>query len=725
MKHVFPFLLLIVGISAANAQSTTADEPSISQETLPEVVITAERDNNISGYKAEAPTSVTRMQEPVLESSRSVQVVTPQMMQDRAIVNPQDAIQTVSGVQRSAYNTGTGETYFVRGFRQQNFLKDGFRAGSIAGASNYLGIASPTDVANLQSIEVLKGPAAVEFGRGEPGGVVNYVTRDAEFKNSLSIQQQIGSFDFYRSQVNANWEAVPGVLAMRLDGGYEQGGNFIDYMDGERLSLSTALRWQISDRTTLSAKAEYSHDDRINTPGLPYLNGGVISDVPRDRYLGETEFANLLTDSIRALVKLEHQWNDEHKTTLSVHGVESGQKGGYFILFDFAGGPLQDPLTGNIARAAAGSDFMEQNLTIRLDHLYTTELAHSIKNDLLISLEYDYQHNDNQRSLSSHTSLNPYNPVYTGFSPLPIFGVLPLREAWDIDAISWSGMLMNRLSIHEKVFLTLAARIERFHAANTIYYTPGLLPSTNAELDQTYFNPSVGLVVKPTTSLAFYGSFAQSTNSLQNIGRRTSGGQALDPETARLFEVGTKKEFFDGHLLASLAFFQIDKSNVAAADPASPLFSINSGSERSRGFEFDLNGEITTGWNVSLNYTYLDTRVRSSQAAGFSGSRRYGVPENSGAIFTTYEVQEGALKGLGFGGGIFMSDRVKNATGVNGTLPGWVQTDALVYYKIGKARLQFNVKNLFDNDIYFSQGQNTMVQAAPGRSFLASVRFDF
>ncbi|MBE2284402.1 MAG: TonB-dependent siderophore receptor [Prosthecobacter sp.] len=723
MKPLLSTLLALCAGSAALAQAPATQPPASATtenpQKLPEVVITAEKDK---GYKAESPSSVTRMKEPVIDSARSVQVVTPQLIQDRAIVNPQDAIQTVSGVQRSAYNTGHSETYIVRGFRQQNYIKDGFRAGNVAGSNPVtINAGPPTDVANLQSVEVLKGPAAVEFGRGEPGGLVNYVTRDAEFDNNLGIQQMIGSFGYYRAQVNTNWTAVPEVLAMRLDLGYEQGGSFIDQVDGDRSFVSSALRWNLAERTTLSIKAEYSHDDHINTPGLPYQNRGVFDGVPTDRFMGERDFTRMGTDSFRSLVKLEHEWNDAHKTTLSVHGVETSQEGGYFILFNF-GSP---PVPAGFPRAAADLQLTEQNFTVRLDHLYKAEFAHAIQNDLLVSLEYDYQRNNTHRSLYSHTRLDPLNPAYTGFAPGPIFGAFPLDEFLDVDAASWSAMFMNRLNIHEKVFLTLGARVEWFQASMLSFYNSPFFPTTNTESEQLNFNPSAGIVVKPASNVSLYASFAQSTNSWQNVNRRTASGGGLDPESSRMFEVGTKAEFFDGSLLASLAFFQIDKTNVAAADPANPLFSINGGSERSRGFEFDLNGEIAKGWNVSFNYAYIDTRIRSSQAAGLSGSRRPGVPENSGGIFTTYEIQEGALKGLGFGGGLFMSDRVNNSPGNAGTLPGYAQTDALVYYKLGKARFQLNVKNLFDNDIYFSQGQATMVQAAPGRTFLASVRFDF
>lgn len=721
MKLLLPSLPLLMA-SALWAQSGTTPAPDT--QNLPEVVVTADGD---SGVKAEEPASVTRLQEPVLDAPRSIQIVTQKVIEDRAIVRPEEAVQNVSGVQRSAYNTGTGEAYLVRGYLQQNFIKDGFRAGSSTGG-NILSAAPPTDVANLAAIEVLKGPAALEFGRGEPGGFVNYATRDAAFENTFSIQQQAGSFDFYRTQVNANLHAVPETLALRFDMGYEQGNNYIDQVKGERLFLSGALLWRISKDTTLTFKGEYNHDDRITTPGLPVVNGRVLESVNHDFFGGETDFTNLLTDAYRALLKLEHRWNDEHKTTLSLHGMESKQDGGYFVLANLFG-PLQDPVTGNISRSAAGADFLEQNVTARLDHLYSTSITESIRNDLLVSIEFDFQRNDNNRSLSGHSSINPYNPVYTGFRPNPLAPApgfpLFIKEAVYTNAESWSLLLMDRIKFGEKVFLSLGGRVEWFDATRATTYSSPPFRNSEGDVEDVYFNPSAGLVVKPIPSLSLYASYAESTFSLQNINRVTATGESIDPERARQIELGVKKEFLDGRLLASAAFFQINKTDVAAADPANALFSINAGEERSRGFEFDIIGQPLPGWNVIVNYAYIDTRVINDPSGAFTGHRRYGVPENSGGIFTTYEIQGGKLQGLGFGGGVTLSDRMAVDTANTGTLPGWAQTDALIYYKRGKARYQLNIKNIFDNEFYYAQGQGTMVNAAPGRTIMASVRFDF
>ncbi|GAA5135734.1 TonB-dependent siderophore receptor [Prosthecobacter algae] len=720
------FLFLIsLSFPRLSAQELSGN-PNSDEEVLPEIVVTAEAEPK-TNYVAPVSSSASRLPEKVMESSRSVQTVTQQVIQDRAIIDPQEAVQNVSGVQRSGSFTGTGETYRLRGFSQQSYIKDGFRAGTVPGGIVFNAVA-PTDVANLQQIEVLKGPASILFGRGEPGGVVNYITRSAAFEDAYSIQQMVGSFDFYRTQLNANWEAVPDKFALRFDGAFETGDSYIDYVQSERTMVAPAFAWKISEDTQLQFRAEYTHDDRSTIPGMPYQNGSVVKGIPYDRYLGETDFTRNVTDTYRALLTLEHRWNEHHKTTLSMHGLTSTSEGGYFILFNFTG-PLQDPVTGDIARSASATDFSEHYFTTRLDHVITWDLYPDVKNELLLSAEFDFQNNDNTRYLSGHTSLNPYNPVYTGYQPLPLLPGLPNRfsEVTQTDAKAYSFLLMDKISFGESLFLNLGARLEWFDGTHEVTYADPGVPFADslAELDQGSLNPFAGLVFKPLPQLAVYGSYSESTYSFKNIALRTSSGESLDPERGRQFELGAKTELLDGRFIASAAFFQINKTDVAGTDPSNPLFSINAGEERSRGFELDLAGELAPGWRLLMNYAYLDSHITEAPNGANVGNRRPGVPEHSGSIFTTYEIQTGKLKGLGFGGGVYMSDRVAVDTANTGNLAGFAQTDALVFYRRNNWQVQLNVKNLFDNEVFYATDNATMVQAGNARTFIASVKFEF
>lgn len=159
----------------------------------------------------------------ILDTDRSVSVVNRQVIEDRQINDPQEAVQQVAGNVRAGSGLGYSEDFLIRGFQQQDIFKDGFRVG--LNNSTNSSATGPTDVANLDRIEFLKGPAAILYGRGEPGGIVNYVIRVPYFENTFSLKQEFGSFDFLRSQLDANWQVIPQRLALRLDAAYEHAGS--------------------------------------------------------------------------------------------------------------------------------------------------------------------------------------------------------------------------------------------------------------------------------------------------------------------------------------------------------------------------------------------------------------------------------------------------------------------------------------------------------------------
>lgn len=714
--------------------------------TLPEVVVT---DTAGTSYTATEAGSTLRTAAPILDIPRSVQVVTPEIIRDRRINDPQEAVQNVSGVQRSGARSGSGETYIIRGFSQQSLIKDSFRAGELSGSSLFT-FGGPTDMANIDRIEVLKGPSSILFGRGEPGGTVNYVTKQAAFENRFSLEQQIGNYDFYRTEVSANWDAIRGRFAVRIDGAYQNNESFIDFVEGERSFFAPAFRLQITPDTTLTFRGEYSNDHQSTSTGMPYADGRVIPGVPYSRYFGEPGVTEFQTDAIRGVLQLDHKWNESHRTVASVHGAKSDTDGKNFILFNFAG-PLQDPITGDIARSLEDVDFSNEYFTGRIDHTWDwtiyegTELPAAgkddkkavalgrvyptVKNQLLISAEFEKQTTNGLRVLSGHAPLNPYRPHYTGYSPIPLIPGFPLtfEDKRSTDAEALSLLLLDRLSVGDVFHLSFGGRIEWFDANSRFAYsdtTP--FGSGNNDVNEQTFNPTFGVVVKPARNVSIYGSYAESTYSFKNITSVTVTGDVIDPERARQFEVGVKAEFFDSKLSTSLAVFQIDKENIAAADANNPFFSVNAGEEQSRGVEFDIAGEPIPGWRLVANYAYINSRVVNDPSGFTLDNRLPGVPEHSGGFFTTYEIQTGALKGLGFGGGAFFSDRVEVDFDNTGNLSGWAQTDAVIYYKRDRFQVQLNVKNLFDNEFYYANNSGgNEVTRANARTIIASARFEF
>ncbi|MGH9894415.1 MAG: TonB-dependent siderophore receptor, partial [bacterium] len=256
---------------------------------------------------------------------------------------------------------------------KQALFKDGFRAGQSAGITE-LTSDGATDVTNLERIEVLKGPSAILYGRGEPGGTVNYITRAPTFEDRFGLQQYFGNYDFYRTEVHLNGAPAGEApeserFAARLDAAYQTNGSFIDFVEGERFFAAPSARWRIGSDTVLTLRGEYGNDDQSATLALLPVVDGRVLDVPYDRYFGEPGFTEIEAESWRGLATLDHRWTEDHATTVSLHGVRSEADGGNFILFNFAG-PLQDPVTGDIARGAEIVDFTGDYFTARIDHTW-------------------------------------------------------------------------------------------------------------------------------------------------------------------------------------------------------------------------------------------------------------------------------------------------------------------------------------------------------------------
>lgn len=211
----------------------------------------------------------------------------------------------VSGAVRAGSYLGIGEAFILRGFEQQDLIKDGFRAGTVS--NGLFSPNGPTDLANIERTDVLKGATAILYGRGEPGGIVNYVTYQPTFESESSVRQQFASFDSYRTDIHGNWAALPDTLALRVDAAYDTRESFLDYADGERVFVAPSLLWQIAPGTTLSIRAEYKNYENSTEPGVPVVGQGPLNGIPYDRYFGEPGVTEVDSEAFRAVATRQHR----------------------------------------------------------------------------------------------------------------------------------------------------------------------------------------------------------------------------------------------------------------------------------------------------------------------------------------------------------------------------------------------------------------------------------
>ena len=240
--------------------------------------------------------------------------------------------------------------------------------------------------------------------------------------------------------------------------------------------------------------------------------------------------------------------------------------------------------------------------------------------------------------------------------------------------------------------------------------------------DDSAFSPRVGLVYQPSDAVSLYTSYSQSFNP--TFGSNPDG-RAFEPSRGTQYEVGIKTDIIENILSATLSAYQIIKTNFTTPDPNDPDFSIQIGEQRSRGIELDVTGEIVPGWNITAAYAYTDAEITEDNSLSV-GNRLTNVPENQASLWTTYELQEGDLAGLGFGLGLFYVGDRQGDLDNSFTLPSYFRTDAALFYRKNNLNAALNISNLFNTD-YFraSDGGNLFLFRGEPFTISASLEWEF
>lgn len=661
---------------APGAEGTAETEEAI------QIVATGEQEED---YAVDDATTATRTDTPLRDIPQSIQIVPRQVIEDQQVNRVSEALRNVSGVQTDDSFGGTLDRVNIRGFQADVFLENGFRRS--AGSSRGI-----FDAALIDRVEVLKGPASVLYGNLEPGGVVNIVTESPLSFPQYILEGSVGSFGFLQPSIDLtgplNEEET---LLYRLNVLYERNDGFRDYeRDLSRVVVAPSLLWNISDRTSLAFDFAYSDNERPFDRGIPAIGDGV-ADIPRERILQDPD-AVAMTDELTASYRFQHRFNDDW--TLN-HGFRYVGVDTFDFRLDSA--LIED--SGNLDRTWRSNDDYAENYSLQTNIVGEFSTG-SIDHTLLFGVDFD-------RSTTAGSQRRlPGNPSF----PINIFteesASISRPDLSDLTLVVRDGnrredsigiYLQDQISFTDNLKLLVGGRFDTYDLRAF-----SALSGTTTEDTVSRFTPRIGLVYQPIEEISLYTSYSQAFNP--NIFDQTVAGELLEPEESEQFEIGVRGEFLDGRLIANLAAYNITKQNVAAPDPSDSSFAVAVGEIRSRGIELDVAGEILPGWNLITSYAYTDAEV--TEASFFAeGNRPDNVAEHSGSIWTTYEIQQGNLQGLGFGLGLFVvGDRPGDFENTY-TLPGYVRADAAIYYRRDNWRAALNFQNLLDEDyIRYSEG---------------------
>lgn len=677
------------------AQAGDAEEDAI------QVVVTGEQDE---GYVVDEATTATRTDTPLRDIPQSIQVIPRQVLEDQQVIRLEDALRNVSGIVPGDNFAGTRDQFIIRGFRQFNTFRDGFRD-----ERDVL-----QETANVERIEVLKGPASVLFGNVEPGGIINIIPERPLSEPQYTFDVQLGNFGLVRPQFDFTGPLNDDrTVLYRLNALYERSDGFRDFdQNTQRFFVAPSLSWDISENTNLLFEFEYLYDERPFDRGLVAI-GDEVADIPRERILGEPDDF-LENASYSAGYLLRHEFNEDWRIRNAFRFSSSDT-------LDVRADPrfeLDDETTGELSRFYRSSDDLRQLFEFQTAVLGSFSTG-PIEHDIVVG--FDYFRNFSQgtnRELPETPGINIFDPEYEVI-PQPDrdeFTNLIRDSRRVVD--TYGIYLQDLISITDNLNLLLGGRFDFSDQEEASF------GDSSSRYDEA-FSPRVGIVYQPIEPLSLYASFSRSF--APNFGI-TSDGEPLEPERGTQYEIGARAELLDGRLSTNLAFYDLTKTNIADSDPNDPTFtfSVAIGEQRSRGVELDVIGEPLPGWNLIASYAYTDAKITEGVFGISDGNRPANVPEHSASLWSTYEIQQGTLEGLGFGLGLFVVGERPGDDANTFELPSYLRTDAALYYRRDNWRVGVNVRNLFDIN-YYEGVEYGRVTVRPGAPFtiVGSVSVEF
>lgn len=680
------------------------------------------------GYGAKRTLTATRTDTSLLDVPQAITVVTAQQIRDQAIQSMADAVRYVPGI---GITQGEGNRDGLV-FRGNTSTADLFVDGMRDDAQYY------RDTYNIDRIEALKGPNAMIFGRGSPGGLLNRVTKVADWSALRLIGLQTGSWNKRRLTADMN-QPINDAAAFRVTGVFEDSGSFRDGAVLERKGINPTLSLRPGDDTLVTLGYEYFRDDRTVDRGVPSYAvafNGIRHPVATDSstFFGDAKGSPSMGEVNAFSALVEHDFGGG--TLLRNRTRYAGYDKFYRNVYP-----------GNVNPAATTVQLSAYSLLIERQNLFNqTDLMFSattggIAHKFLVGAEFGRQATDNVRQAGSFVTPGQA-PCLAGSSATTC--VVPLADPSVSVPVSYTANLANN---------TGNTRIAALYAQDQIEFSPrweavvGLrydrfdvdfrdlrasTPEANRNLSSSdgLLSPRVGLIYKPADNVSLYTSYGityvpRAGEQLASLEPTT---EALAPEEFENLEAGAKWDITP-ELSASAAVYRLDRSNVAAVDPADParMILFSGPSQRSQGVELSLSGQLTQAWQVIGSYTWQDAEITrdirtSPTSVTPRGTRLAQTPKQAIGLWNRYDFSPN----WGVGLGVIYRGRSFASTSNAVMLKSYSRYDGAIYYTVnGNIDLQLNVENLFDKKYFPSAHSDSNISPGMPRAFYLSVNFKF
>lgn len=701
-RTVGPFIAILSMLGAQAHQSALAETTPAEIPTLPEVNVIGNRE--AAPYQPDRVTSATRIAAPLRDIPQTVNVVTETLAQDQGSRSLQEVLQNVPGV---SFNIGDGQRdqVSIRGF---DAIGDQYVDGLRDDALYY------RDLSNIERVEVVKGPAAVLYGRGSSGGIVNRITKQPGDAAVREVELVGGSFDQRRATFDVG-NALTGKASFRVTGAIEDSGSFREEGFLERKTLAPSFSLRLTPATHLLVQAEKLNDRRLTDMGIPAYQGRPAA-VPIETYYGTADAKRddySEADVTAGRIALDHRLGDKLAVRYDgrLYSYELDRQN------TFAATVNEAARTASLFHGAV--DRRDDGWVNRLE--LTQDLAvGGMSHQLLYGLEVSRQEKDLKSwNWSVRPTVNLFAPVRPA---IEAFGnVTPAIDNLTILDVS-SVYVQDLVTLSPRWKTLFGLRHDTFRQ-NVDEQRPG---QPDRERTDREWSPRAGLVFQPNDWQSWYLSYSRSFQPSGETLAFSAAQAEMAPEETANVEAGAKLDLFDGRLSATAAVFELERTNIKNTDPVTKAL-VPVGTQRTRGVELTAAGEIAPLWRLSAGYAYLDARITESIAVqngvNLEGNRAALTPKHSANVWLMRELG----RGFNLGGGLrYVGDRFTSQDNLV-TLDSYLTVDAALIYKAKSYDLALNVKNLADEE-YFVSGHgfsnNINAPGAP-RSAELTARFRF
>ncbi|MEM7670217.1 MAG: TonB-dependent receptor, partial [Pseudomonadota bacterium] len=634
--------LTVSGSLVGNIEALAQDESPVQ---LNEIVVEGEFDDPtgpVDGYRVERSNSAIRLGSPLDELPISIQVLPRDVIEDSNAQRVEDAVLAATGA-------SVGNTF---GGIDNRFLLRGFQADvSDNGSTVAFGPVRRRDSANVERIEVLTGPSGTLFGSGEPGGVINVVTKKPQDGFFVEGRTLFSTLTRVRQEIDINtplsdtWNTnARFVAALEGTDSFRFRDAFDDRIPESRILLAPSFSFEPTDDLSVVIRGQYLRDDVVFDRGIPIDSGGdAVTDI--DAFFGDEEFADFRVRGITADIEIDYALDQNWGLSFSGK-FDDDQRDGFSlepellspISFDgpAAGFPIDVVENETVLRQLEERDQSVRTFFGRIDltgGFETGPLAH----DLLVSV-------DSQNSLSKtgvgQTGIIDAVSIFTPGAPTALDESdlnAPFPVETELNTFSFT--VLNKISWGERVHVLGGGRFDYLDQVTRL----GSFGSGG--IQETAFSPRVGIVVKPLDNLPVSAFFSYGESFTPNVAINEFG-DTFDPIEDRTFEGGLRFDLLDGALGLTMTAFDIARRNVPVSTDAT--FSVESDQE-SRGVELTLQGAVTPNFNLVANYTYIDSELASVAPGGIEpaiGEPLVGVPNHALSVLGSYRFDEGSLDGL-------------------------------------------------------------------------------